>query len=75
MCAADFRLLQVACEVTNRIHNQIVNIDAADVSDELAVVEYVDDLYKFYLLTEVIFFLPFPLCSPISPPPLSPSLS
>ncbi|KAL7215256.1 hypothetical protein ACSBR1_027425 [Camellia fascicularis] len=28
------------------------NIDAADVDNELAVVEYVEDIYKFYKLTE-----------------------
>ncbi|CAL5374937.1 unnamed protein product [Camellia sinensis] len=27
-------------------------IDAADVDNELAVVEYVEDIYKFYKLTE-----------------------
>ncbi|TQD82024.1 hypothetical protein C1H46_032423 [Malus baccata] len=31
---------------------KIVEIDSADVNDELAVVEYIDDLYKFYKLTE-----------------------
>jgi hypothetical protein len=30
-----------------------VEIDAADVNNELAVVEYVDDMYEFYKLTEV----------------------
>jgi hypothetical protein len=30
-----------------------VDIDAADVTNELAVVEYVDDMYEFYKLTEV----------------------
>lgn len=31
----------------------LVDIDAADVTNELAVVEYVDDMYEFYKLTEV----------------------
>jgi len=31
----------------------VVDIDAADVTNELAVVEYVDDMYEFYKLTEV----------------------
>ncbi|KAL3580195.1 hypothetical protein D5086_018030 [Populus alba] len=31
----------------------LVEIDAADVNNELAVVEYVDDMYEFYKLTEV----------------------
>ncbi|XP_052198099.1 G2/mitotic-specific cyclin S13-7 isoform X2 [Diospyros lotus] len=30
----------------------IVNIDAADAYNELAVVEYVDDMYKFYKMSE-----------------------
>jgi hypothetical protein len=33
-----------------------VGIDAADVNNELAVVEYVDDMYEFYKLTEVKIF-------------------
>lgn len=32
---------------------QIVDIDAADANNELAVVEYVEDIYKFYKLIEV----------------------
>lgn len=39
----------------------IVNIDAPDVNDDLAVVEYVDDIYMFYKLTEVMFLLYFSL--------------
>ncbi|KAK6235632.1 hypothetical protein SCA6_010969 [Theobroma cacao] len=36
-----------ACTVvTNELKDHVVSIDAADVNDELAVVEYVDDLYK-----------------------------
>ncbi|KAK6272726.1 hypothetical protein POUND7_009809 [Theobroma cacao] len=36
-----------ACAVvTNELKDHVVSIDAADVNDELAVVEYVDDLYK-----------------------------
>ncbi|KAI5321273.1 PREDICTED: G2/mitotic-specific [Prunus dulcis] len=31
---------------------KIVDFDSADVNDELAVVEYIDDLYQFYKLTE-----------------------
>ncbi|THF98978.1 hypothetical protein TEA_022300 [Camellia sinensis var. sinensis] len=33
------------------------NIDAADLDNELAVVVYVEDIYKFYKLTEVLFWL------------------
>ena len=43
---------QVACGVTNK-QDQIVNIDMGDENDDLAVAEYVDDIYKFYKLTEV----------------------
>ncbi|OMO81651.1 hypothetical protein CCACVL1_12326 [Corchorus capsularis] len=38
--------------VANELKDQIFNIDEADVDNELAVVEYVDDLYKFYKSTE-----------------------
>lgn len=31
-----------------------MNIDAGDENDVLAVFEYVDDIYKFYKLTEVL---------------------
>lgn len=41
-------MIQAACAVvTNELKDHVVSIDAADVNDELAVVEYVDDLYKF----------------------------
>ena len=49
--------LQAACGVTVTPKPQIVNIDAADVNDELAVVEYIDDIYQFYKLEEVLFTL------------------
>ncbi|XP_050371548.1 G2/mitotic-specific cyclin S13-7-like [Argentina anserina] len=42
----------VACGLTNKPKEQIVDFDAADVNDELAGVEYVDELYKFYKLDE-----------------------
>uniref|UniRef100_A0A7N2KL06 B-like cyclin n=1 Tax=Quercus lobata TaxID=97700 RepID=A0A7N2KL06_QUELO len=41
-----------SCGVTVKPKPQIVNIDAADVNDELAVVEYIDDIYQFYKLEE-----------------------
>lgn len=31
------------------------DIDAADVEDQMSVVDYVDDIYKFYKLAEVCF--------------------
>ncbi|XP_075634674.1 G2/mitotic-specific cyclin S13-7-like [Castanea sativa] len=42
---------KVACGVRNK-QDQIVNIDMGDENDDLAVAEYVDDIYKFYKLTE-----------------------
>lgn len=45
---------QAACGVTAKPEDQIVNIDVGGVNDDLAVVEYVDDIYKFYKLTEVL---------------------
>ncbi|KAF3959638.1 hypothetical protein CMV_015572, partial [Castanea mollissima] len=42
---------KVACGVTNK-QDQIVNIDMGDENDDLVVAEYVDDIYKFYKLTE-----------------------
>ena len=41
----------------NKPKEQIVDFDKADVNDELAGVEYVDELYKFYELEEVITYL------------------
>ncbi|OMO79343.1 hypothetical protein CCACVL1_13735, partial [Corchorus capsularis] len=44
---------KAACGVrANELKEEVFNIDEADVNDELAVVEYVDDLYKFYKSTE-----------------------
>lgn len=38
---------------SGKAEDTVVDIDAADVTNELAVVEYVDDMYEFYKLTEV----------------------
>ncbi|KAF4352169.1 hypothetical protein F8388_004473 [Cannabis sativa] len=38
--------------LTARSKAQIVDIDAADVDNELAAVEYIEDMYKFYKLVE-----------------------
>uniref|UniRef100_A0A2N9H954 B-like cyclin n=1 Tax=Fagus sylvatica TaxID=28930 RepID=A0A2N9H954_FAGSY len=46
------RSKQAACGVTVNPKQQIVNIDAADLNNELAVVEYIDDMYEFYKLAE-----------------------
>ncbi|KAB2620285.1 G2/mitotic-specific cyclin S13-7-like [Pyrus ussuriensis x Pyrus communis] len=42
----------MALGVNIKPKEKIVEIDSADVNNELAVVEYIDDLYKFYKLTE-----------------------
>ncbi|GER40686.1 cyclin family protein [Striga asiatica] len=43
---------KVACGITKRPKDLIVDIDAADMDNELAAVEYVEDIYKFYKLAE-----------------------
>ncbi|KAE8037091.1 hypothetical protein FH972_009714 [Carpinus fangiana] len=43
---------KAASGVTFKPEGQVVNIDAGDENDALAVVEYIDDIYKFYKLTE-----------------------
>lgn len=44
---------QAACGIANKPKPQIVDIDAADATNELAAVEYIEDMYKFYKLVEV----------------------
>ncbi|XP_022924914.1 G2/mitotic-specific cyclin S13-7-like [Cucurbita moschata] len=39
---------KAACGVTKKPKEQTIDIDAADVGNELAEVEYVEDIYKFY---------------------------
>ena len=46
--------MQLACGITNKPKEPIMDIDAADVKNELAAVEYIEDMYKFYKLAEVI---------------------
>ncbi|KAK7336418.1 hypothetical protein VNO77_16959 [Canavalia gladiata] len=43
---------KAACGITNKPKEQIIDIDAGDVDNELAAVEYIDDIYKFYKLVE-----------------------
>nr|CAB58998.1 CYCB1-1 protein [Petunia x hybrida] len=43
---------KAACGLSNRPKNEIDDIDAADAANHLAVVEYVEDIYNFYKLTE-----------------------
>lgn len=45
--------------MTKKPKDQIVDIDAADGANELAVAEYIDELYGFYKLSEVNSPLPF----------------
>ncbi|KAI4305888.1 hypothetical protein L6164_029220 [Bauhinia variegata] len=43
---------KVACGLTNKPRDLVVDIDEADIENELAAIEYIDDIYKFYKLTE-----------------------
>ncbi|CAA2978259.1 G2 mitotic-specific cyclin S13-7-like [Olea europaea subsp. europaea] len=43
---------KAACGISKKQKDPIVNIDAADVDNELAAVEYIEDIYKFYKLAE-----------------------
>ncbi|GMN47131.1 hypothetical protein TIFTF001_016305 [Ficus carica] len=43
---------KAACGLTKKPKDQIVDIDAADGANELAVAEYIDELYGFYKLSE-----------------------
>ncbi|CAA0824378.1 Cyclin-B1-4 [Striga hermonthica] len=43
---------KAACGLTTKKKIPTVDIDAGDVDDELAAVEYVEDMYRFYKLTE-----------------------
>lgn len=43
---------KAACGLATRPRDPVVNIDAADTDNELAVVEYVEEIYKFYKTTE-----------------------
>lgn len=44
--------VQAACGLTNK-PKEIVDIDAGDANNELAAVEYIEDIYKFYKIIEV----------------------
>ncbi|KAK3027997.1 hypothetical protein RJ639_039087, partial [Escallonia herrerae] len=43
---------KAACGITGKPKVQIMDIDTQDAKNELAVVEYVEDIYKFYKLAE-----------------------
>ncbi|XP_016554266.2 G2/mitotic-specific cyclin S13-6-like, partial [Capsicum annuum] len=49
--------IKAACGLSKKSKEQIVHIDAADVNYELAVLEYVEDIYSFYKLAEVFIVL------------------
>lgn len=48
---------QAACRVVPK--DFVENIDASDKENELAATEYIDDIYKYYKLSEVIFYALF----------------
>ncbi|KAI3700488.1 hypothetical protein L2E82_45118 [Cichorium intybus] len=43
---------KVACGITTKPKDPVINIDEPDINNELAEVEYVEDIYKFYKLSE-----------------------
>ncbi|XP_031501759.1 G2/mitotic-specific cyclin S13-7-like [Nymphaea colorata] len=47
-----------ACGITEKSKEKDHNIDCGDADDQLAVVEYVDDIYKFYRLAEASCKIP-----------------
>ena len=52
--------VSAACGVVvKKLKDEVVNIDAANVDDELTVAEYVDDLYKSTEVCCFIYFLFF----------------
>jgi len=48
---------QAACRVVPK--DLVENIDASDKDNELAATEYIDDIYKYYKLSEVMFYALF----------------
>ncbi|XP_019458931.1 PREDICTED: G2/mitotic-specific cyclin S13-7-like isoform X2 [Lupinus angustifolius] len=44
---------KAACGLTKKPKEQIIDIDADDSGNELAALEYIEDIYKFYKLEEV----------------------
>lgn len=53
-CPLSLLFSQAACGLTSKPKDPKVDIDAADADNELAVVEYLDEIYQFYKLTEVL---------------------
>lgn len=46
-------LFQAACGFEKKPEEKIVDIDSADAKNDLAAVEYVEDIYSFYKSVEV----------------------
>ncbi|MQM22165.1 hypothetical protein Taro_055213, partial [Colocasia esculenta] len=46
---------KAACGISSKPVDVISDIDASDVGDQLAVVDYVEDIYKFYKISENSF--------------------
>ncbi|PHT99475.1 G2/mitotic-specific cyclin-1, partial [Capsicum chinense] len=44
--------IKAACCLSKKPKKQIMDIDVADVNNELAILEYVEDIYGFYKLSE-----------------------
>lgn len=44
---------------TNEPKDLVHDIDALDADNHLAVVDYVEDIYKFYKLAEVLYYSSF----------------
>lgn len=47
-------MYKVACGLTGKPKELIDEIDAADTENQLAVVDYIEDIYKFYKSVEVL---------------------
>lgn len=46
-------MCQAACGIADKPRQVIEDIDKLDVNDELAVVEYIEDIYTFYKIAQV----------------------
>ena len=44
---------KAASGITDKLNKSVPDIDASDVGDQLAVVDYIEDIYNFYKLSEV----------------------
>lgn len=46
--------IKVACELADKLKEMAIDIDASDKENQLAVVDYVEDIYKYYKSVEVL---------------------